>query len=411
MLVILTTHPIQYQVPLWQDLAKDGRVPFEVWYLTHHAVKSSRDAEFGKEFAWDLDMLAGYPSRVIPTAPGATPTSFAACRVTEPLADLLRNAGARAVWIQGWQVLAYWQAALNAKRVGCELWLRAESNDLAPVAWWKKPIKRFALFWLFARVDRFFCIGTANARLYRKFGIPDSRLLSAPYAVDNDRFRVQADRLRPHRTRIRREWGIAEDAFCAMFCGKFVPKKHPLALIEAAKLAAPQAPSLHLLFVGSGELGDALRLACDIAFDAEAAGVLPQGALKGGAPRASFTGFLNQTEISRAYVAADSLVLTSDFGETWGLVVNEAMASGLPCIVSDRCGCAADLGQIGPNDVFPFGDITALSESIIRASRRSSDLRIPAERSDFSFARTVESVIDAYTRQSRGGCIDRSGFG
>ena len=36
MLIVLTTHPIQYQVPLWQALAKDGRVPFEVWYLTHH---------------------------------------------------------------------------------------------------------------------------------------------------------------------------------------------------------------------------------------------------------------------------------------------------------------------------------------------------------------------------------------
>ena len=107
MLIILTTHPIQYQVPLWQALAKDGRVPFEVWYLTHHAVQTSHDAEFGKAFAWDLDMLGGYPHRLLPVAPGATPTSFRQCRVTEPLEPLLRQAGAKAVWVQGWQVQAY----------------------------------------------------------------------------------------------------------------------------------------------------------------------------------------------------------------------------------------------------------------------------------------------------------------
>ena len=45
MVAILTTHPIQYQVPLWQALARDGRVPFEVWYLTNHGAEISRDRE------------------------------------------------------------------------------------------------------------------------------------------------------------------------------------------------------------------------------------------------------------------------------------------------------------------------------------------------------------------------------
>ena len=76
MLAILTTHPIQYQVPFWQALAKDGRVPFEVWYLTDHGAKPSLDREFGRTFAWDIEMLAGYPHRIIEAADGATPASF-----------------------------------------------------------------------------------------------------------------------------------------------------------------------------------------------------------------------------------------------------------------------------------------------------------------------------------------------
>jgi glycosyltransferase involved in cell wall biosynthesis len=76
----------------------------------------------------------------------------------------------------------------------------------------------------------------------------------------------------------------------------------------------------------------------------------------------SFTGFLNQGEIAKAYVAADALVLPSDYGETWGLVVNEAMACGLPAIVSDRVGCGPDLVVPGvTGQVFPFGEVEGLA--------------------------------------------------
>jgi glycosyltransferase involved in cell wall biosynthesis len=65
-------------------------------------------------------------------------------------------------------------------------------------------------------------------------------------------------------------------------------------------------------------------------------------------------------------VAADCLVLPSDFGETWGLVVNEAMASGLPCIVSDACGCAEDLiAPLDPRLVFRCGDIGGFAAALV----------------------------------------------
>jgi glycosyltransferase involved in cell wall biosynthesis len=397
-LVIISTHPIQYQVPLWQAIARDGRVPFEVWYMTHHAATLSRDREFGKDFAWDIDMLQGYPSRLLPVVADAAPTSFLGCRFAEPLAPMLAKAGARAVWIQGWQVLGYWQAALHAKRAGCELWLRGESNNLAPIAWWKRPIKRLALGWLFSRVDRFLCVGESNARLYRAYRVPDWRLSRAPYAVDNERFRAQAERLRPNRGRLRSEWGIADDAFCVLFCGKFVPKKRPFTLVEAANRVGPTAAPLHLLFAGSGELGDELRRSCQVVFDAEAGGMQRGDAV---GPRATFAGFLNQTEISRAYVAADCLLLPSDFGETWGLVANEAMASGLPCIISDRCGCAADLGGLAANQVFPFGNVAAMCQAISRlqAVENASEGQFAALQ-NYAFSLTVESVEKLYSLET-----------
>jgi glycosyltransferase involved in cell wall biosynthesis len=437
MLAVLTTHPIQYQVPLWQAMAKDGRVPFEVWYLTSHATKPTRDREFGKEFAWDLDLLAGYPHKFLDVASDATPNSFWKCRLREKLRDRLRTSGARTLWINGWQVAAYWQAVSEAKLAGVEVWLRGESNDLAPTPLWKAPIKRIALDWLFKRIDRFLYIGSANKRLYQKFGVPDEKLFQAPYAVDNARFATQAEGLRGHKSAIRSQWNIPEGAFVILFCGKFIPKKRPADLIAAVSrlLSREQGAGArgqesgnashvtrhtslkpHLLFVGSGELGDAMRAACHVVYDTEslnsshvtghaslpvASGSSPSSQLPASSfrkPAASFAGFLNQTEISRAYVAADVLVLPSDYNETWGLVVNEAMASGLPCIVSDHCGCAEDLGTIPPNAIYECGNIESLTLALMKFKDAEGNAVKASDLKNYSFEQTVKTIAGVWSR-------------
>ena len=77
-----------------------------------------------------------------------------------------------------------------------------------------------------------------------------------------------------------------------------------------------------------------------------------------------FEGFKNQSELPRYYAAADVLVLPSE-SETWGLVVNEAMASGLPAIVSKAVGCSPDLIQEGVTGyTYPVGDAAALAQRI-----------------------------------------------
>jgi hypothetical protein len=186
MLAILTTHPIQYQVPLWQALARDGRVPFEVWYLTDHGTRRSRDREFGQTFAWDIDTLSGYTHRFLDVDQRATPASFWKCRLRERLRDRLRASHASALWIQGWQVAAYWQGVREARAAGVEVWLRGESNDLAPQPRWKGTLKRARNGWLFRRVDKFFYIGKGNRRLYEESGVLREKLFFAPYAVDNE---------------------------------------------------------------------------------------------------------------------------------------------------------------------------------------------------------------------------------
>jgi glycosyltransferase involved in cell wall biosynthesis len=89
------------------------------------------------------------------------------------------------------------------------------------------------------------------------------------------------------------------------------------------------------------------------------------------------------------------LVLPSDYGETWGLVVNEAMACGLPAIVSDRVGCGPDLvSAAGAGFIFPFGDHALLSAAMRRMASEPSQAQQMGERAKKRLARySIESAV------------------
>jgi glycosyltransferase involved in cell wall biosynthesis len=401
MLAILSTHPIQYQVPIWRALAEEGSVPFEVWYLTDHGTRPSYDRQFGKTFAWDLETLSGYDYRFLKVNRSPNVSSFRKLRLAEPLRNLFKEKEVTALWVQGWQVAAYWQAVWQAYAAGIPVWLRGESNDLTPSPpIWKRFGKRFLLGRFFDRVQNFLYIGQANRRLYEAYGIRVEQLHPAPYCVDNERFAKRSELLRPQRASIRRAWNIPDDAFCILFAGKFIPKKRPFDLITAVCDRLLKERPIHLLFIGSGELDRELRDACYIVFDAESSVTSRKGDERSSnnAPPASFVGFLNQTEISKAYVAADCLILPSDYRETWGLVINEAMASGLPCIASDACGGGEDLiAPINAKLRFRLGDTNAIVEALLELMGRPYPTSVWQEQAEkFSISATTDTVRRLY---------------
>jgi glycosyltransferase involved in cell wall biosynthesis len=368
-LAVLTTHPIQYQVPVWKGLAARKNIPFKVFYMSDQGLEARFDPGFGKSLSWDIDLLSGYESEFLDTHRGQRLDSFWSLRLKRGFGSALHGMGADVLWIHGWQVAAYWQAVFEARQVSTEVWLRGETNARSNAARIGRQFKRPLLRQLLRRVDRFLYIGEANRQFYLEQGIGEGQLAPAPYCVDNARFAAAAAAARNERDRIREEWRISADAFCFLFAGKLLARKRPLDIIQAARRLqnTVRGKRIHLLWVGTGELGAKLRQTCHPCFDTGngASGNAPN---RHNGPNASFIGFLNQSEISRAYVAADCLVLPSDAKETWGLVVNEAMASGLPCVASDACGCAEDLVKpIRPDLCYPVGDISALERAMMAA--------------------------------------------
>jgi glycosyltransferase involved in cell wall biosynthesis len=364
LLIILATHPIQYQVPIWKELARIG-VDFEVWYLTAHGIHSTMDAGFGRAIQLDINLLNRYPYRFPEEHVPDSLSSFWRVRLPKCFRERIKSGLIDSILVLGWNVLAYWEAVFLANAHGVCVWLRGDSNDLKQDGVVKRPLKRLLIGNLFHRVDLFLTIGQANKRLYSSYGVNLSNMVSAPHCVDNQRFRNQAASLRQLRNALREAWCIPDNVFCVLFVGKFIPQKHPYDLIAALEnlKRSHEGKKYIALFVGAGELEEQLRSACNVVFDYSRE-TRRANLNEESKATAAFAGFLDQSEISRAYVAADALVLPSN-EETWGLVVNEAMASGLPCIVSDACGCAEDLVEpLDPALVYNAGDVSALADSI-----------------------------------------------
>ena len=366
-MAFVTSHPIQYQVPVFRCLAARDELDFTVLFA-HLPDAATQGAGFGVAFEWDLPLLDGYKYRVLKNiAKQPSVTQFAGCNTPE-IEQVLREMAIDVVVVNGWVVKTCLQTLRACKRLKIPCLVRGEANLLRPRPLWKRLIQRQ----LVRRYDGFLPIGSANRDFYRSYGIDETRMTDARYCVENERFSQAALLAQPRRAELRKAWGIPESATCYLFCGKFESKKHPLELVNAFRDASPVG-TIHLLMVGDG----VLRSECEnIA-----------------APFTTFTGFLNQSQIVDAYVAADVLVLPSDHGETWGLVVNEAFACGLPAIVSDQVGCAQDLIRQGETGwVFPFGDWQRLTQLLVDVAGQSKQLKVMAE--------NCRSLIKEYSPQA-----------
>lgn len=384
-LLIISSHPIQYQAPLFRALAAEPSLAIEVLFLSLPDARS-QGVGFGVPFQWDLPLLEGYRWRQAASVaePGLQGGFFGlqVRRATRELAASFDGAGPTAVLCTGWQYLGLLQMLLAARARRLPILLRLEANDLRPRRWPVALLHRL----LIRSATACLPIGAANARFYRRNGARPETLHPSPYFIDNHFFAERATAAGQERAALRARWGIASDAFCFLFAGKLQPKKHPLDLLEALRRLSHRPGLLvHLLMVGSGELEAGCRT-----FAAEQR--LP----------VSFAGFLNQTEIPDAYAAADALVLPSDAGETWGLVVNEAMACGRPAIVSDLVGCAEDLVQPGRTGLLvPCGDPTALAAAMETlaadrlASARMGELARQRVTSRYGVEQAVAGVLSA----------------
>jgi glycosyltransferase involved in cell wall biosynthesis len=340
---VLCSHPIQYQAPLWRELAR--RVELEVFFAHRQSAQQQSAAGFGVAFDWDLDLLDGYPHcflRNRARQPGVD--RFGGCDTPE-IKQRIREGGFDAFLVTGWRLKSDWQAVMACRRYGVPVLVRGDSQLQTPRSALKRLIKDLIYPRLLACFDAGLYVGQRNREYLLHYRMPEQRLFFAPHCIDTARFSALAtgsDRLA-----MRAAWGLQPGQQAVLYSGKLIGLKRVADLIAAVAQLRARGRDLITVIAGDGELRQSLEAL----------------SVQLGVP-ARFLGFCNQTELPGIYAAADTLVLPSE-SETWGLVVNEALACGTPCAVSDACGCAPDLivpGVTGSR--FEPGNVAALAEAI-----------------------------------------------
>jgi glycosyltransferase involved in cell wall biosynthesis len=337
-LAIITTHPIQYNAPLFRLLSERSRMAVKVFY-TWERGSEAYDREFGREVKWDLPLLQGYDHSFISNG-GIMKRDFWNV-VNSTLEQEISEWGASAILVYGWNYRSHLRTMRYFKG-SIPVYFRGDSTLLDPMPSWKMLLRRTWLRYVYGMADKVFYVGSRNKDYFQAMGVPGSDLIYAPHSVDNERFSSQKSTHLEKATALRRSMGIGEKDKVVLFAAKFIPKKDPGILIKAWEHLGYE--NAHVVFVGDGELLLLLQKA------------------SGDDPRIHLLPFQNQQSMPAVYRIADIFCLPSTGpGETWGLAVNEAMASGRAVLVSDMAGCAADLVMEGVNGYrFKSGDIEDL---------------------------------------------------
>ena len=352
-LAVLTSHPVQYQVPWYQTMAAHPEIDLEVLYCHHATPQEQAAAGFGVAFEWDRPLFEGYRYRLLKNvAPEPSVNTFRGLDCPE-IAATLTAANYDAVLVSGWHYKSAWQAIWACWRNGVKVYVRGDSHLRVAKALAKRLIKDMLYRTFVPRLDACLCVGQWSREYFRHYGAKPDNIFRVPHTIDEDFFAEQFRQAESRRAELRARWQLADSDTVYLFSGKFVPKKRPLQFVQAIERAARSGAKVAGLMVGDG----ALRQECE------------QYVRERQVP-IHFAGFLNQSEIVQAYVAADALILPSDGNETWGLVVNEAMYCRRPAFVSSEVGAGPDLvlpGQTG--EVFPLGDVAALAGHVARYDR------------------------------------------
>ncbi len=344
--VVLITEIISpYRIPVFNALAAREDIDLRVIFLADTNPLTRQWLVYKEEIRFSYEILPSY--RVI--AGGRN------LLLNWGMTRALRGAAPDAIICGGYNDVAFWRALAWARRHRVPFLLWAESNlhDRRGGHAAVEALKRAFV----NRCDRYVVPGSASADYLKSYGAGDAVIETAPNAVDTELFGQQAEQARGDAERSRQDLGLPARYF--LFVGRLLPAKGIFDLLDAYQMLEPAIKSsVKLLFVGDGSGRQALE----------------QRAKSAAPGSVQLAGFVHREQLGSYYGLADVFIFPTH-SDPWGLVVNEAMACGLPIIATDVAGATADLVKDGWNGhVVRPGDIRQLA-SAMKKIFEDADLR------------------------------------
>jgi glycosyltransferase involved in cell wall biosynthesis len=379
-LAIVITHPIQYHAPLYKHLAADGRFELKVFFLSDRGARPYYEKFAKKVIQYDNPILEGYAHTFMKQG---TPKSWWQKRtefVNFQLPQQLREFAPDGIYLHGYENPSILWSMVMCRLWGIPLLLRGENEDLIPRPLWKRLVRETYLLWILRQFDAFLYIGTYNKRFYLKRGIPEKKLFSVPYSVDNGYFMPGSPaELERIREKVRSKYGVDAATRLFIYTHKLRQTMKPLDAVQAYCLLPETAlRGSALIMCGDGELREQCE---EIARGKKGAKIF-------------FTGYISQAELKEHMLASD--VMINPAQEPWGCSTNEGLASGLAMISSDQVAGWPDMVTEANGFVYRCGDVRGLSELI----RKMAEL--PGER----IGRMKEESLGISRKLSFGACAD-----
>ncbi len=340
--VFVSKIPTPYRLPLYRLLA--GRPELDVRVL--FAAAAEPDLPFDVDEA-----LASVPHRFLSDFSVSLPTGREpfVYPVNPGIGGALRSAEPDLIVVGGYAVYADQAALLHARRAGVPYVVHNESHLGKPRPAWVRALKAAVLPRVVGGAAGGLAVGSAAARYLARYGLDSGRIRLFPNTVDIAAYDRAAAAARRRAARIRDRLGLPKRF--VLYAGRLTPSKGVGDLAAALQILGGQAPELVVAGVGplAGEL-EAL-------------------------PRARLLGFQATEQLIELFALADAAVVPSR-AETWGVVVNEALACGCPVVVSDAVGAVEDLVVDGVNGrVFPARDVRALAAALASSGEPPGNLR------------------------------------
>lgn len=367
--------PTPTRVPHLQALAARPEIDLSVVYATHTYQQRTWSVQHPEAL-----VLRG---RSLPT----TRVLHHDYPITPGIWRFLDRGDFELVVIAGWAVFAAQAAIVWCRRNGVPYVLNAENHFREPRPGWVRLVKRAVLPRVVPQAAGMLVSGTLAREHALHYGARPDRVIVFPNTPDVPRFAARADELRSNRGATRAELGVEADEVVVLQVGRLIPVKGADVLVSAVGRAKHESPvPIRLVLTGEGPERPKLESL------AAAAGV-----------NLTLTGEVEGDDLIALYVAADIFALLS-LRETWGIVVNEAMACGLPLVVSSAVGASGDLLQPNANGVLvrPGDDVDAAVALASLAgdprTRVEFGRRSRAIIADWGFAASLDEFVELAAR-------------
>lgn len=327
-LAIISTHPIQYNAPLFRVLAQTPGVDLKVFYTWSQAQQSVSDKEFGRKIVWDIPLLEGYDYEFIENVSNKPKQQFKGL-VNPGLIPAIENWHPDAVLVFGWNFSSHFKA-MRHFHGRIPVWFRGDSTLLDEKKSLRTILRRSVLRFVYSFVDHAFYVGENNRKYFLAHGLKDRQLSFAPHAIDNARFGSEEAVAKGKQWR--NQLGYTDNDIVLLYAGKISERKNIIPFTQQFinYIDNTSESRLKILIVGNGDSETLLPIHNSI----------------------KRIEFQNQSKMPALNYVADIVALPSSYGETWGLVINEAMAAGKPVIVTNKVGCAIDLVEQGKNGFY-----------------------------------------------------------